>query len=175
MQEHWWNKLGEHIAFYGSKQFFFVSGEGLSNAETSTVLSEQVTHLVQTSTLQDLLTSKKIFTFIQHSWSGGCKIICQHNDPTIIWSKGKSEAQQHPCVWFTTHKIGAEKDPAEQLNWSTKKFEPRWSYTVGEAKDATPSQQSAADNIGKQWTAHWPIQKDKKSAVSELSSSGNSI
>jgi hypothetical protein len=67
VQEHQWNKLGEHIAFYRSKKFFFVTGEGLSNAETSTVLNEQVTHLGQTSTLWELLMSKKIFTFIQHS------------------------------------------------------------------------------------------------------------
>jgi hypothetical protein len=132
-QEHWWNKLGEHIAFYSSKKFFFVAGEGLSNAETSTVLSEQVTHLGGTSTLRELLASKKIFAFIQNSQSGGCNIICQHDDPTIIQSKGKSEVQQQ-CAWFTTHIIGAEKDLTEQLDWTMKKFEPRWPYTLGTSK-----------------------------------------
>jgi hypothetical protein len=58
-QEHRWDKLGEHILFYSSKQYFFAAGEGLSNAVTSTVLSEQVTYLGQTSTLCKLLTSKK--------------------------------------------------------------------------------------------------------------------
>jgi hypothetical protein len=58
-QEHWWNKLGEHITFYSSKKFFFVAGEGLSNAETSTVWREQVTHLGQTSTLWELLTTRR--------------------------------------------------------------------------------------------------------------------
>jgi hypothetical protein len=52
-QEHWWDKLREHIAFYSSKQYFFVTGQGLSNAETSTVLSGQVTHLGHTSTLPE--------------------------------------------------------------------------------------------------------------------------
>jgi hypothetical protein len=174
-QEHWWNKLWEHITFCSYKNFFFVAGEGLSNAETSTVLSKQVTHLGQTSTLQELLTSKKIFAFIHNSQSGGCKIICQHNDPTIIRSKGKSEAQPQPCVWFTTHIIGAEKDLTEQLDWTTKKFKPRWSYTLGTAKGTTTSQQSSTDNIGKHWTTNWHMQKDKKLAVSKLSSSGNSI
>jgi hypothetical protein len=73
-----------------------------------------------------------------------------------------------------TH-IGAEKDPTEQLNWSTKKFKPQWSYTVGTAKGATSGQQPTADNIGKQWTTNWRMQKDEKSAVSKLSSSGDSI
>jgi hypothetical protein len=82
-QEHRWEKLGEHIMFYSSKQYFFVAGVGLSNTSTSTVLAEQVTYLGQTSTLHELLTSKRIFSFIQHSRSGGCKIICQHDDPTI--------------------------------------------------------------------------------------------
>jgi hypothetical protein len=67
MQEHRWNKLGEHISFYSAKQYFFVAGEGLSNAATTTVLSESVTHLGQTMTLCNLLTSKKNFSFIQHS------------------------------------------------------------------------------------------------------------
>jgi hypothetical protein len=58
-KEHRWDKLGEHIMFYSSKQYFFVTGEGLSNTATSTVLAEQVTHLGQTSTLRELLTSKK--------------------------------------------------------------------------------------------------------------------
>jgi hypothetical protein len=82
-QEHRWEQLGEHITFYSSKQYFFVAGEGLSNASTSTVLAEQVTYLGQTLTLRKLLTSKRIFSFIQHSRSGGCKIICQHDDPII--------------------------------------------------------------------------------------------
>jgi hypothetical protein len=66
-QEQIWNKLGEHILFYSAKQYFFVAGEELSNAATTTVLSESVTHLIQMMTLCDLLTSKKIFLFIQHS------------------------------------------------------------------------------------------------------------
>jgi hypothetical protein len=37
------------------------------------------------------------------------------------------------------------------------------------------NQQSPADNIRKQWTTNWHMQKDKKSAVSKLSSSGDSI
>jgi hypothetical protein len=120
-QEHQWNKLREHIAFYSSKQYFFVAGEGLSNAETSAVLSKQVTHLGQTSTLQELLTSKDFHIHpALYSRSGGRKIMCQHDDPAIIQSKGKSIVQQHPCVWFTTHVIGAEKDPSEQLDQSTK-------------------------------------------------------
>jgi hypothetical protein len=65
--KHHWVKLGEHIAFYSNKKYFFVAGEGLTNATKSSVLLEQATHQGQKSTLRDLLSSKKIFTFIQHS------------------------------------------------------------------------------------------------------------
>jgi hypothetical protein len=41
--------------------------------------------------------------------------------------------------------------------------------------NATTSKQSATENIWKQWTTNWCIQKDEKSAVSKLSSSGKSI
>jgi peptidoglycan hydrolase CwlO-like protein len=40
---------------------------------------------------------------------------------------------------------------------------------------ATTSKQSASDNIRKQWTTNRHIQKDKKSVVSKLSSTGKSI
>jgi hypothetical protein len=173
-QEHRWEKLGEHITFYSSKQYFFVAGEGLSNVATSTVLAEQVTYLDQTSTLHELLTSKRIFSFIQHSWSGGCKIICQHNDPTITRSKSKSKTSQHPRAWFTSHVIGVEKEPGEALDWTTKKFKPRWSYKMGTGGPPVTGKQPAPD-IGKQWTKNWHIQKDNKSAVSKLSSTGESI
>jgi hypothetical protein len=174
-QEHRWDKLGEHIAFYSAKQYFFVAGEGLSNATTTTVLSELVTHLGQTTTLRELLTSKKIFSFIQHSQAGGCKIICQHDDPTMFRSKGKPEAQQHPRQWFTIHVIGADKEPAERLDWNTKKFEPRWSFKNGTSKTTTTYNKPTSDNMGKAWTSNWRIQKDEKSAVSKLSSTGESI
>jgi hypothetical protein len=174
-QEHRWDKLGEHIAFYSTKQYFFVAGEGLSNTATTNVLSELVTHLGQTTTLCKLLTSKEIFSFIQHSHAGGCKIICQHDDPTIIWTKGKPEAQQHPQQWFTTHVIGAEKEQAERLDWNTKNFKPQWSYKDGTSKATTANNKPTSDNVGKAWTANWQIQKDEKSAVSKLSSTGESI
>jgi ABC-type proline/glycine betaine transport system ATPase subunit len=160
--------------FYSSKQDFFVAGEGLSNTATSTVLAEQVTHLGQTLTLHKLLTSKTTFSFIQHSQSGGCKIICQLDDPTITQSKTKSETSQHPRAWFTSHVIGAEKEPVERLDWSTKKFQPQWSYKIGAGSPAVMGKQSTTD-IRKQWTTNWCIQKDDKSTVSKLSSTGKSI
>jgi hypothetical protein len=95
---------------------------------SSTVWSKPVTHLGQTSTLYNLLTSKTIFTFIQHSQVGGCKIICQHDDPTIIHSKGKVETQ-HPHTWFTTNTIGVDKDLTEQPDWNTKTFT-SWTQTI---------------------------------------------
>jgi hypothetical protein len=148
-QGHRWNKLGEHILFYTAKHYFFVAGEGLSNAATTTVLSESVTHLGQMMTLRNLLTSKEIFSFIQHSQAGGCKIICQHDDPTIIQTKGKPEVQQHPQHWFTTHVIRAEKDPAKWLDWSKKKFEQRWPYKDGTTTATTTNNKSMSDNIRK--------------------------
>jgi hypothetical protein len=117
--EQHWDNLGEHITFYSTKQYFFVPGEGLTNTTESTVLSEAVTHLGQTTTLHALLASKKIFAFIQQSQAGGCKIICQHDNPTIIRSKGKSD-KQHPCARFSANIIGVDKDQSEQLDWNTK-------------------------------------------------------
>jgi hypothetical protein len=86
--EHWWDRLGKHISFYLNKKYFFVAGEGLTNITKSSGLSKQVTHQGQKLTLCDLLTSKNVFTYIQHSRAGGWKIICHHNKPTIIHSKG---------------------------------------------------------------------------------------
>jgi hypothetical protein len=77
-------------------------------------------------TLHNLLTSKKIFLFIQHSQAGGCKIICQHDYPTITWTKGKPEAQQHPQHWFMTHVIRAEKDPAKDWTGVQKSLNQGW-------------------------------------------------
>jgi hypothetical protein len=57
--EHWWDKLGKHIAFYSNKKYFFMAGEGLSTVTKSSVLSEPVTYQGQKSTLRDLLSSKK--------------------------------------------------------------------------------------------------------------------
>jgi hypothetical protein len=62
----------------------------------------------------------------------------------------------------------------ERLDWSTKTFEPQWSYKIGAGSPAVTGKQSATD-IGKQWTTNWCIQKDNKSAVSKLSSTGKSI
>jgi hypothetical protein len=45
---------------------------------------------------------------------------------------------------------------------------------MGTGSPAATGQQSAPD-IGKQWTKNWRIQKDDKSAVSKLSSTGKSI
>jgi hypothetical protein len=106
--EHCWAKLGKHIAFYSNKKYFFVVGEGLTNTTRSLVLSEQVTHQGQKSTIRDLLSSKKIFTFIQHSQSGGCKIICQYDEPTIIWSKGRTE-MLNVREWFSTEPIQTQQ------------------------------------------------------------------
>jgi hypothetical protein len=71
--------------------------------------------------------------------------------------------------------IRAEKEPAERLDWSTKKFEPQWSYKDSTIKATTKNKKLASDNVGKSWTANWQIQKDKKSAISKLSSTGESI
>jgi hypothetical protein len=123
-----WDKLEEHITFYSSKNIFFVAGEGLSNMNKSKVLSKSMTHQGKTSNLQDLLTAKKIFATIQHSQQGGCKIICQHNDLTISPLKPKAAAT-NPRTWFTTNIIG--EDTTECLDWTTKKFEPKWSFERG--------------------------------------------
>jgi hypothetical protein len=58
--EQCWDKLGETITFYSTKQYFFVAGKGLTNVAESTVLSKAVTHLGQTTSLHALLASKKI-------------------------------------------------------------------------------------------------------------------
>jgi hypothetical protein len=110
-QEHQWDKLGEHIAFYSSKQYFFVAGEGLSNSSTSTVLSKPVTHLGHTSTLQELLTSKKIFTFIQHSCQGLQNYLpTRRSNNHLLQGEIQSTTAS---IWFITHVIGAKKDLAE--------------------------------------------------------------
>jgi hypothetical protein len=67
------------------------------------------------------------------------------------------------------HVIGADKEPAERLDWSTKKFEPQWYYKIGAGSPEVTGKQSATD-IRKQWTTNWCIQKDNK-----LSSTGESI
>jgi hypothetical protein len=172
--EHCWAKLGEHIAFYSNKKYFFVAGEGLTNTKRSTVLSEQVTHQGQKSTLRDLLSSKKIFTFIQHSRSGGCKIICQYDEPTIIRSKGRTETL-NVREWFSANIIRTNTDPAGRLDWHTKKFEPRWTFKLGAYNNPESGTSKPTDNTGKAWTANWRVQKDERSAISKLSSNGESI
>jgi hypothetical protein len=85
------------------------------------VLSGKVTHKGKTSTLCDLLMANKIFAFIQHSKQGGCKILCQHNDPTIICLKTKAAAT-HPQEWFSTNIVGM--GTTDTLDWSTKNSNP---------------------------------------------------
>jgi hypothetical protein len=67
--------------------------------------------------------------------------------------------------------IGAEKDPTKQLDWSTKCLNHSGPTRSAQLK----GNQSTSNNIGKQWTVNWHIQKDNKSAVSKLSSMGESI
>jgi hypothetical protein len=131
-------------------------------------------HLGQKMTLHTLLASKKIFAFIQQSQAGGCKIICQHDDPTIICSKGKSD-KQHPCAWFSANIIGVDKDQLEQLDWNTKKFELWWTYKLGTESNLKNSRSPSFETVGKQWTANWRIQKDDKSVVSKLSTTNESM
>jgi hypothetical protein len=89
-----------------STKKIFMAGEGLSNVNKSKVLSESMTYQGKTSNLQDLLTANKIFAFIQHLQQGGCKIICQYDDPTISPLKSKAAAI-NPRTWFTTNIIGS--------------------------------------------------------------------
>jgi type IV secretory pathway VirD2 relaxase len=69
----------------------------------------------------------------------------------------------------------AKKEPAKRLDWNTKKFELWWSYKDGTAKATTTNNKPTSDNMGKTWTVNWHISKDGKSAVSKLSSTGESI
>jgi hypothetical protein len=170
--EQQWDKLHEHINFCSSKKYFFVAGAGLSNVNKSKMLSESVTYQGKTSNLQDLLTANKIFAFIQHSRQGGCKIICQHDDPTISNLKPKA-ATTHPRTWFTTNII--RQDTTDSLDWTTKKFEPRWSFERGINNATTKETPKAPNTIGKNWSSNWKMQREEKSVVSRLSSTGDSI
>jgi hypothetical protein len=167
-----WDKLEDHINFYSAKKYFFVAGEGLSTVNKSKVLSEIVTHQGKISNLRDLLTANKIFAFIQHSRQGGCKIICQHDDPTISPLKPKA-ATTHPRTWFITNIIG--QDTTDSLDWTTKKFEPRWSFERGINNAITKETPKAPSTIGKNWSSNWKMQREEKSVVSRLSSTGDSI
>jgi hypothetical protein len=151
--EHQQDKLGEHIAFYSNKKYFFAAGKGLkrcqiiSSLQTSHPPGPKVNHT--RPSLQ-----QKIFTFIQHSRAGGCKIICQYDGPTIILSKGRTETL-NVREWFTTNVTGINTNPAEQLDWNTKKFEPRWSFKL-----ETNNKPEPTDSTGETWTSNWHIQKD---------------
>jgi hypothetical protein len=115
-----------------------------------------------------------IYNIPTQSQAGGCKIICQHDDPTIIHSKGKSE-KQHPRAWFLANIIGVDKDQSEQLDWNTKKFKPLWTYKQGTDANSKNSKFPSSETVGKQWMANWRMQKYDKSAVSKLSSTNESV
>jgi hypothetical protein len=150
------------------KKYFFVAGKGLSNINKSKVLSKSVTYQGKTSNLRDLLTANKIFAFIQHSRQGGCKIICQHNDLTISPLKPEA-ATTHPRTWFTNI-IG--QDTTDSLDWTTKKFEPQWSFEKGINSTTTKDTSKAPSALGKNWSSNW---REEKSVVSRLSSTGDNI
>jgi hypothetical protein len=77
--------------------------------------------------------------------------------------------------WFTTNIIGINTDSAEQLDWNTKKFEPRWTFKLGTNNNPESGSSKPTDSTGKTWTANWHVQKDNQLAVSKLSSNGESI
>jgi hypothetical protein len=120
----------------------------------------------------DLLTANKIFAFIQHSRQGGCKIICQHDDPTISLLKSKPAAT-NPWTWFTTNTIGL--GTTDSLDWTTKKFEPWWSFERGTNSAATTEISKSTNLLVKTWSSNWKMQREERLVVSKLSSTGDSI
>jgi hypothetical protein len=170
--EQQWDSLEEHINFYSSKKYFFVASKGLTTINKSKVLSETVTHQGKTLNLCDLLTANKIFAFIQHSQQGGCKIICQYDDPTISPLKSKPAAT-NPQAWFTTNIIGS--GTTDSLDWTTKKFEPWWSFERGTNSTATTEISKSTNSLRKNWSSNWKMQQEERPVVSKLSSTGDSI
>jgi hypothetical protein len=154
------------------KKYFFVAGKGLSTVNKSKVLSESVTYQGKTSNLCDLLTANKIFAFIQHSRQGGCKIICQYDDLTISPLKLKSAAT-NPRTWFINNIIGM--DTTDSLDWTTKKFKPRWSFEKGINSAVTTETSKTTNALSKNWSSNWKMNREERSVVSKLSSTGDSI
>jgi hypothetical protein len=97
------------LLFYSNKKFFFVAGKGLTNTTKSSVSPNKSPTRANSQPYET--SSPEIFTFIQNSWAGGCKIICQYDKPTIISSKGQTETL-NVREWFTTNIIGASTNPA---------------------------------------------------------------
>jgi hypothetical protein len=77
--------------------------------------------------------------------------------------------------WFNANIIGINTNPSDPLDWNTKKFEPRWSFKLGTNNNPETSTTKPPESTGKTWMANWHIQKDNRSAVSKLSSNGESI
>lgn len=119
-----WDCLNNHISTVLSKQYFFVTGQGLDTA--TNILDEPVTFAGKIGEFRALLKSKGLFAYIQHlKYRGDTKLVCQHEE-TFDAKINSKLASISPWAWFINECIMTDNN-----DWTVRQFNPRHKLVLG--------------------------------------------